>query len=78
MVWYVEFDLVWFGCLDLHRLALVYFGLLCFGLAELGILHTMDHGQTRKKQVGVRTGVAQHFGTSQNLLFGLVKPSLIV
>ena len=31
MVWYVEFDLVWFGCLDLHRLALVYFGLLCFG-----------------------------------------------
>ena len=50
MVWYVEFDLVWFGCLDLHRLALVYFGLLCFGLAELGILHTMDHGQTKKKK----------------------------
>ena len=50
MVWYVEFDLVWFGCLDLHRLALVYFGLLCFGLAELGILHTMGHGQTKKKK----------------------------
>ena len=50
MVWYVEFDLVWFRCLDLHRLALVYFGLLCFGLAELGILHTMDHGQTKKRK----------------------------
>ena len=44
------FELVWFGYPGLHRFALVYFGLLCFGLIELGILHTMDHGQTRKKK----------------------------
>ena len=43
-------DLVWFACPGLYRFALVYFSLLCFSLVEFGILHTMDHGQTRKKK----------------------------
>ena len=43
-------ELVWFGCPGLYRFALVYFSLLCFSFVEFGILHTMDHGQTRKKK----------------------------
>ena len=50
LVWFVVFELVWFGYPGLHRFALVYFGLLCFSLIEFGILHTMNHGQTRKKK----------------------------
>ena len=57
----VSLSLIWFG--------LFYFGLLCFGLIEFGILHTKDHGQTKKHTYinGVGYRVAAQLITRLNI-----------